>query len=282
MRSHPDYSILDRACDEGMATGSTKRQNLCPFCKEVVSRKGFVITKVARGFLLWCHRCHGKGFIKSGTPGVRTALSLARTALHPKTQQETLVKTNNITLPNDFVHEIPSTGLLWLRSYGITNEEIRRFGFGYSQRYDRVILPVYKDGTLVYWQGRDISGLPDRPKYHSVAMQHGANVFRVSNPDSKLNVIVEDILSAVIVARAGFNATALLGSYASPTVLRQLASTGQRVVVWLDPDKRKESVNIAKRLHSLGVRSWPVILAGRDPKCYTTEQVRKLVNKGRP
>ena len=45
------------------------------------------------------------------------------------------------TLPNDFTSTIPEKGLAWLNKYDITEQEISKYGIGYSNRYNRVVIP---------------------------------------------------------------------------------------------------------------------------------------------
>jgi hypothetical protein len=188
------------------------------------------------------------------------------------------VVTKKVTLPSDFTADIPASGLLWLRTYGVNEDEIRRYHFGYSPRLDRLILPVFRDGELVFWQGRNLSSDTSRPKYMNVRSQRSDIVLFVNNQTSKV-VLVEDILSCLAVARAGVSAVALLGSYVKMDLLRDVLADADIacIKVWLDPDKRQEACKYAKQLRALGYSASPIVLAHQDPKCYKPEEVQRFI-----
>ena len=104
---------------------------------------------------------------------------------------------------------------------------------------DRVILPVWGEEGLLYWQGRALTQRDGVPKYINVTTKR-KSVYFVVNMDSDTTVLVEDILSALAVARAGANSLALLGSSMNMGVQEFIKTN--KVRVWLDPDKRKECI----------------------------------------
>lgn len=254
------------------------RQPYCPFCEpDKVTSHGFVVTRRRNGFSMWCHRCHTKYWIPIKSPSSSAILN----ELHKRaadTKQSASVVTRKVTLPSDFTTDIPASGLLWLRTYGVGEDEIRKYRFGYSPRLDRLILPVFRDGELVFWQGRNLSSDTTRPKYMNVRSQRSDIVLFVNNHTSKV-VLVEDILSCLAVARAGVSAVALLGSYVKMDLLRDvLVDTDiECIKVWLDPDKRQEACKYAKQLRALGYSASPVILAEQDPKTYKPLEVLHFI-----
>jgi hypothetical protein len=137
---------------------------------------------------------------------------------------------------------------------------------------------VFRDGELVFWQGRNLSSDTTRPKYMNVRSQRSDIVLFVNNHTSKV-VLVEDILSCLAVARAGVSAVALLGSYVKMDLLRDvLVDTDiECIKVWLDPDKRQEACKYAKQLRALGYSASPVILAEQDPKTYKPLEVLHFI-----
>ena len=58
------------------------------------------------------------------------------------------ITSKGIHLPKDFSKDIPSKAKHWLEKYNITDDEIDRFNFGWSESYQRLILPVYNDDKL--------------------------------------------------------------------------------------------------------------------------------------
>ena len=273
-----EKDTLEFYMDPDSPLESPRRFDSCPFCHEHVRGRGFVVTRTAQGYKMWCHRCHTGRFVKSGVPSASTCLREAKRWLQPQPQCAKEYVAKEINLPDDFQKEIPATGLAWLATYGVTPEEIARFNFGYSPGLNRLIMPVYLNGTLVFWQGRDLSGDASRNKYLSVKQSRGSLWFEV-NQGNPTTVVVEDILSALAVARAGYNSVAILGSYVHSEMVGKLATTGTRVVVWLDSNKRKESCAYSKRLRSLGIQSVPVVLPDKDPKEYNPDEVKDIVGQ---
>jgi len=187
-----------------------------------------------------------------------------------------------VYLPEDFdTSFIPSYAKAWLRKYGVTDDEIKRYRFGYSERMNRLIMPVFNNGELVYWQGRRLSGNKEEPKYISMKSTAGSAFFDLSSPNAKEVVLVEDVVSAIVLRRSGFNAVALLGSYIGDKVATYLTGHGlSRICVWLDPDKRGEAVRFSRRLSGVGFSATCLVTPTKDPKDYSITQVRNHLSKG--
>lgn len=269
---------LEKFLDFNAPMDVSIRQPYCPFCEpDKVTSHGFVVTRKRNGFSMWCHRCHTKYWFPVKCPSSSAILS----ELHKRVadaRQAASVVTRKVTLPSDFTTDIPASGLLWLRTYGVSEDEIRKYRFGYSPRLDRLILPVFRDGELVFWQGRNLSSDTSRPKYMNVRSQRSDIVLFVNNHTSKV-VLVEDILSCLAVARAGVSAVALLGSYVKMDLLRDVLVDADIacIKVWLDPDKRQEACKYAKQLRALGYSASPIVLAEHDPKVYKPSEVLHFV-----
>jgi hypothetical protein len=92
-------------------------------------------------------------------------------------------------------------------------------------------------------------------------------------------VVVEDVLSAIKVSRLSpdYCAMPLLGSYMSPEWSRIVSERFKWVRIWLDRDKAKESLKMARNLSALGIDSRSVITE-LDPKEYSKEQIKGFLN----
>jgi len=178
---------------------------------------------------------------------------------------------NNIEISDpiniDISYDIPSNAMKWLLSYGISLDEIHHYKFGWSAEKRALILLHTKQ----YWQGRSFGY---GPKYIS----YGLKPLTIYGAGGTI-VLVEDILSAIKVARTNVSATPLLGSSLSVENERSLAEKYDTIYVWLDRDKAKNAVKIKNRLKSLGVYS-KAIITDKDPKEYTTQEIEQwLKNK---
>lgn len=280
-----NYADLSDYCDTSAPLDSPQRHDFCPFCKRLVKARGFIVWRISHGWRMYCHRCGASRVIKrEGVASPSTLISRVNgllSAVKPKSRV--------VYLPEDFdTSYLPFTAKAWLRKYGITDDEIKRYRFGYSERMNRLIMPVFNgassandDGELVYWQGRRLSGNKDEPKYISMKSTAGSAFFNLAAKGATDVVVVEDVVSAVVLRRAGYNAIALLGSYIGDRVAGYLSTFQYRsVVVWLDPDKRKESVKFARMLSGLGFSATCLVTPTKDPKDYSITQIRNHLSKG--
>jgi len=152
----------------------------------------------------------------------------------------------------------PVLARLWVYNSGVTEEELRTHGIGYSPSRDTIIFPVSGG-----WQERVIIG---KQKY----LTHSKKdlYFHLSN--GPVCVIVEDVLSAIRVGRHA-SAHALLGvslKDCSPLI------GYDRFVIWLDNDNTQVLAavkKIEKRLSQWATVK--VISDVADPKKQTEEEL---------
>ncbi len=265
--------VREQFIDTTMQNGSVKRYRQCPFCGERVSSKGFIVKKIPNGWFLYCHRCHDKLLIRNHRLSPNSVKRVMKDRQYSK--EETLKK-SRVLLPVDFTTEISTTGIAWLTKYGVTKNEIVTHRFGYSPKLDRVILPVFGESEILYWQGRRLNNDESIPKYLNVKSKSRNSIYFTINKHSDLTIIVEDILSALAVARAGYNACALLGSHVNDELVNIIHT--KKVKVWLDPDMRKQSVKYSKRLRSFGLISSSILTPNKDPKEYRSSEIIKIIS----
>lgn len=291
-----DKQLLKSYFDYNLPIGSTTRHGVCPYCGRV-SRKGFIVTRTDTGFVCWCHSCHKSyGTRDKSIPSISQCLSSAA-ELKAKMKrkgdklQETIkcVQRDRVRLPLDVTSAIPAAALCWLASYNVTDEEVQRLRICWSPKYERLILPIYENGKLVYWQGRYFGRDGNQPKYINTKTSRKTVWFDTGKEDTKQDnettiiVLVEDILSALAVTRhTGLRAIALLGSFVSDELIikllnEQASGMHLQVVVWLDYDKRAECIATTKRLNVFGIESTN-ISTPKDPKAYKPSRILKEVN----
>lgn len=240
------------------------------------TRQRLYVKRTRSGWLCHCHNCGRSTFKRSGRRRPSENVELLRTIQNITNEVKTVVP-RVVCLPRDIQSIIPSKGLAWLYSYGISDEEIKRYNFCFSPNWNRLILPVYKDEELVYFQARTL-GTPSKqnPKYLNMRGDK-THMFEVNVPGQTSVVIVEDILSAIKVGRCT-NSKALLGSYIG-TALTVLAKHYNKIFIWLDDDKRMESIKYARHLSSLTGVAVRVVNTPKDPKCYNQDQIRRILCK---
>ena len=285
-----DRDLMQTYLNYNQPIGSTKRYGKCPFCGSV-KRLGFVVTRTTTGFVCWCHGCHKSYGSGGSTPSYRECLRVsgelkARMILNPRKRNQSVseqtVTKSSVHLPYDITDELPTSALVWLRMFGVTQQEIQKYGLCWSPKYDRLVLPVRdENGKLVYWQGRYFGLDKRQPKYINTRCSRG-NVWFDTGGDSQITVLVEDILSALAVFRTGkARAIALLGSFVSDNLIVKLLSEDRQVCVWLDRDKRHDALAFTKRLNVFGVTAKTVSTVN-DPKCYKSTTIVKEIHHAFP
>ena len=170
---------------------------------------------------------------------------------------------------------LPEQCLDWASKFGITLADLIRAGARWDPRTESLIFLYYdKSQTLCCIQGRSFSNNPQATKYHNWGSTH--DVIDINGSHGKTIVITEDKLSAIKVARVA-DAFPALGTTFQIHKLVTLKQLGyQRVVVWLDYDKWRESQEIADKAKWIGLSSTSV-LSEEDPKCYDEDTIRKYL-----
>jgi hypothetical protein len=268
--SNKDFSkYIDSSAPIGIPIRTHKT---CPLCGHRNTRtQGFVVIPDRKGYLLFCHYCGKKKWIpRSGfsPSAVRTLLKTPKRKVY-----------ENISLPSDMSYDIPAVGKVWLYEYGLTESLIRELGFGYSEKYNRLIMPVYNsDGELIHWQGRYLKDfIKDKtPKY--ITRTKSGNYFWAYNPSNSTRaILVEDMLSAIKVGLAGYAGICLFGSYLKDETINSIADLYEQLTVWLDPDKRKAATKYTKRFSSFGYNFNVVLTATKDPKEYSATEIKQFL-----
>lgn len=165
-------------------------------------------------------------------------------------------------MPSDAVAlmEGPSAALLWVLAGGLQPEvAYEDYGFKWHEATRRVLLPL-SQGIL----GRAVHG--ERPKYR---LSGQSSTYRppgtASNRPQRPLVVVEDVLSAIAIQRAGWPALALLGTSVSPEQVAACAAP--RVIAWFDADKAGNAAWVRLRK---GLALYPTqltrITTEQDPK----------------
>jgi ribosomal protein S27AE len=169
------------------------------------------------------------------------------------------VTTQSDEISLNLTDDIPLVAKQWLLKYGITNEEICNNKIAWNPQNQILILHY----TQNYWQGRCFGG--QSQKY----LSKGPKPLTIYGNGDTI-VCVEDILSAIKIARLSpdYCATPLLGSSMSLETTQSLSERFKSILIWLDRDKAKDAIRIARNLKQRGINS-DVVISPKDPKEYT-------------
>ena len=233
-----------------------------------------VVSKNAAGVSAYCHRCHAKGFVPTTISlAERIARLAAGTTADTEAQQQLDPPAPAVTDPQEW----PDAARLWLYMGGFSNDEIKKHGWYWNPRMQRVILPVRKDGQTIYWQGRGFD--KDRQKALNPVVNREGLVVEFGDAACPWVAVTEDILSAAKVGGVG-RAMALLGTVLARSTALSLADDGRPVFLMLDDDPagRRGAAQASKLLSVLGVKHWQVYF-GKDPKLVPRAEILNRIQE---
>jgi hypothetical protein len=192
-----------------------------------------------------------------------------------------------IELPWDFhpmcdkPNRIPAKAYAWLYKYELEDSDLCDYNIGFSNKLQRVILPIYHAYELVGWVGRDIHYVKGYKgqKYHN-EFKGGGRVFfstydnnsTISDSNKQSWVFVEDILSAIKCSKAtGFPCIALLNTSIGDSTIRHLME-GHVNYLWLDEDARTKALRQIFKYKQHGINI-TTIYTNRDPKAIPLKEI---------
>lgn len=187
-----------------------------------------------------------------------------------------------LDLPAPRVYDVglwPDATVLWFLKAGLSREDIGKVGAYWNPKYRRVVLPVYSDGKLIYWQARALEA--ERIKYINPEVDRTKLVAKYGAGHEL--VLVEDILSAYKVGKVT-EAWSLMGTKLHTAILADIVQRGGPVAIWLDPDwdrpARPGQVAAKKLLSILRSLGIPVrnIVSRADPKALNLTEIREKLS----
>lgn len=224
-----------------------------------------------------CFRCGGIG---------RFSDSVSKYAKVKRKALGVSGKVNQVYMPSDLkvkIGEMPVVVRTKLSQYSLTQKDIDTFGLGWSQRYNRFIIPVYRSGELVGWQGRCYDDHSKEPKYITKYKDSGDLYAYILCTGSIVGdgvcVVVEDMLSGIRVARHA-NALVCFGSNISDSGILRSYPDNSKYLIFLDDDNRTVKLNqldIKNRLTALGKDATIIAGVGKDPKELPDSELRTII-----
>lgn len=231
-----------------------------------------IISHNNKGYSRYCFRCGAKAFVPKGMQKMTVRRREQEYAM------ATLDSVEPLKLPSDYTIDVPKNAAAWYFRYGITPELAVKYKFGYSPYFHRVVIPVYEDGELTAMTMRAVDNV--EPKYLNPKGPKVSNALFITrgNPDSP-PVIVEDVLSAIKVSRAGYTGIAILGTnFTDARALKIAHKFPNGVYIWLDGDRAglRGTNQAEKKLELLGVPTIR-IRTDDDPKSYRSEEIQETL-----
>ena len=284
-----------------LGTGkSTSRGNYaynCPICKHHKPKLEINMTESAEGENRWhCWVCNARG---------KKIYQLFKTIEAPS---DIIYEVKSITKPNGFVEEYkPSDtkvalpkeyksfleltksdilgkhALQYLKSRGISKEDILKYGIGYCEtgRYaNMVIIPSYDEkGNLNYFTGRSFEK-QSTLKYKNPTVSRDIIPFEIFiNWDLPI-ILCEGPFDAIAIKR---NVIPLLGKNIQPTLMKKLVlSSVNKIYIALDKDAQKQALGFCETLLNEGKEVYLVDMENKDPSDMGFHQFTHLIQETYP
>ena len=213
------YNIIQ---DVNLNMGDTKRMN-CPSCN---GYKTFSITN-NNGKIVWnCFKasCNLKG-----------AKSIHLTTDDIRKYMQKIEKERKFVLP-EYIVPMKETNFP-KHQFGVRARDVL-----YDVKEKTIVFPIKHDGEIVDAVGKAEKRLPKWKRYGNSSVPYVKGKGSVA-------VVVEDCISAYVVANYGYVGVALLGTSLSDKH-KEFLLHYKKVIIALDPDALKKNLQIAKELRN--------------------------------
>ncbi len=274
---------------EDIQPGETIRVNHGTHCKAGnETRRRLYLTRTLanpKKTVGYCHNCQEGGVFTDDT------FAQYRDGRHmgtppwpriPKIVESVDPPSNLITRLVDF----PTHAQAWVLQNRLSQEDLSMYGIAFDTSSDRVYLPHYasvhpssdvRAGQHGY-QLRLTHGTG--PKYTTVRHEDSLGYTMIRPTVSNVTCVVEDLVSGIHVAAAGFSVLVNYGVKINPLAVKEV-SRCSKVVVWLDNDSsyiKDQAQKYARTIKLYGGKETAVITDATDPKHHTKEEITKRIN----
>lgn len=201
-----------------------------------------------------------------------------------------------IYLPADAGIDYPQNVLSWIGKYDLTRTDMLNNGVLYSEEKELLIFPFWINEGLIGYQGRYFGHDKTKNKYYSkgklneiIHLLYNGKLYsendgllknkRVGHAGIKTHklVLVEDIISAIKVSKAGAFAMPLFGTNIKSRWGQIRVLQPQGCILWLDPDMDIKSVTECRSARLNGFKCHAV-LSEHDPKEHSLEYIKEKLN----
>ena len=240
-------------------------------CKDGHNNDRLYITNKGEVTLFYCHHCAKRGSLKNN---LATYKRYTRTSGEKRYHQSSMLPSDINTVPSTW----PVEALKWPLTARLSFTDMETLGLAYSPRINRVCVPVTFSGEYRGFIARRIEG--DGPKYLARYKQEDRDYFIYARCpyDSSTVVIVEDVLSAAKIEKAGYNVVALLGTHISDSLIHFISSNYSTYIEWLDDDNPDVKMKQVKLRHQLSLYgNVRLIKTPNDPKTYSINEIQDIL-----
>lgn len=289
-------NLVNSVLGTGKRTARGNQAYTCPFCNHHKPKLEVNFSENKKGYNPWhCWVCNKKGTkisslfkqVKASPNKFEELFKLIGNEI----ERDVVVTNKNLQLPKEFqsFKNITSsniegrTALSYLKSRGITNDDIEKYNIGYctSGRYQNmVIIPSYDEqGKLNYFTGRSFEKDP-YVKYRNPETSRDIIPFELFINWKLPLVLCEGPFDAIAIKR---NAIPLLGNNIQSTLMKRIVtSTVEKIYIALDNDALKKSLKFAEKFINEGKEVHLVELEGKDPSEMGFAHFTNLIQSSTP
>jgi hypothetical protein len=272
-------SLANSVLGTGKATARGNYAYHCPLCHHAKPKLEINMTENTKGENAWhCWVCDKKGkklYQLFKAVEVSPEIMAELKAIVKYTGPETDVKVEEkLKLPKEFQpltniqksNIIGRHALAYLKSRGITEEDILKYGIGYCEtgRYaNMVIIPSFDaKGNINYFTGRSFEKEPS-VKYRNPTVSRDIIPFELFiNWDLPL-ILCEGPFDAIAIKR---NVIPLLGKNIQSNLMKKIVmSSVEKIYIALDRDAQKQALDFCEKLMNEGKEVYLVDMRDKDP-----------------
>jgi DNA primase len=268
----------------------------CPLCNHHKPKLEINMSENAKGENPWhCWVCDKKGKklyqlfkLASVSQDKMSELKVLVKYIGPETNIQVEPK---LQLPKEFKpltniqksNIIGRHALSYIKSRGITEEDILKYGIGYCEtgRYaNMVIIPSFdENGTLNYFTGRSFEKTPSI-KYRNPSVSRDIIPFELFVNWNLPLILCEGPFDAISIKR---NVIPLLGKNIQSNLMKKIVkSTVDKIYIALDKDAQKQALNFCEQLIKEGKEVYLVDMQDKDPSEMGFENFTKLIQETYP
>lgn len=185
-----------------------------------------------------------------------------------------------MSLPEDCVSTYPNRCIEWIETYELTRRDLLINKVLWSESDKRLIFPLWGEGqALLGWQARNFSSSKGSAKWIGRGkLQEVYHFIGKGRSENTPLVIVEDIVSAIKVAKIGAKTLPLFGMNAKSrfSTLFKLMERGTRLFLWLDPNMYTQMTTQSRVGRLRGLNITP-IFSTKDPKEHSYDEIREYL-----
>jgi hypothetical protein len=247
-------NIYNYINDLQLSVGESKRLN-CPNCN---SYKTFTVTN-NMGSVMW--NCYKISCSLSGSSRVTLTVDDIRTAMNKQINENEVFQFPEHIVPHGNRKAVTN----WCDRWGLSADKLSLY---YDVKENRAVFPIVQNNKIVDGAGRSLG--KKLPKWK----RYGKNNLPYSQGHGTTSVVVEDCVSAAVVASTKIVGVAVLGTSLSESH-KQYLSQFSTAIIALDPDALDKIMQFAKELRNY-VKNVKVLRLKDDLKYRNEEDLNNL------